>query len=164
MLSITTKIELPIAHSLQGAYTGLCVGNVARDGKTKFDLSTGLLPVIHGHNYVVTVKLIGKELNEDGMLIDFKLMKEKLHKFFDKYDHSMILQKDHPLVKVYEENYKVHGINLDDTRLYIWDQNPTAEYMAMIWKDALKALFCSFANIQDVAVSVEETSHNLVTV
>ena len=164
-IDIVTKLELPIAHSLQGAYTGLCVGNVSRDGKTVFDLSTGLIPVIHGHNYVVTVKLTGSAdcLNEDGMVIDFKLMKKELHQFFDKYDHSMILQKDHPLVGVYLKNYKDHHIGLEETRLFVWDQNPTAEYMALKWQQELVDIFGRYL-IQDVHVTVEETQNNKVIV
>ena len=34
MFTLSTYIELPIAHRLPQAYTGLCVGNVLRDGKT----------------------------------------------------------------------------------------------------------------------------------
>lgn len=165
-IDIITKLELPIAHSLQGAYTGLCVGNVSRDGKTVYDLSTGLLPIIHGHNYVVTVKLKGDPgmLNKDGMVLDFKLMKKKLHEFFDKYDHSMILQKDHPLVSVYMKNYKDHYIDLSETRLFVWDENPTAEYMALKWQKELKDIFVNItSNICDVEISVEETANNAVT-
>ena len=164
-IDIVTKIELPIAHSLQGAYTGLCVGNVSRDGKTVFDLSTGLLPIIHGHNYIITVRLKGNldRLNKDGMVIDFKLMKKKLHSFFDKYDHSMILQKDHPLVAVYLKNYKDHYISLDESRLFVWDENPTAEYMAIKWQQELKDIFVNItSNISDVEVTVEETANNKV--
>ena len=164
-IDIVTKLELPIAHSLQGAYTGLCVGNVSRDGKTVFDLSTGLIPVIHGHNYVVTVKLTGSTdcLNRDGMVIDFKLLKKELHQFFDKYDHSMILQKDHPLVGIYLKNYKDHHIDLEETRLFVWDQNPTAEYMALKWQQELMDIFGRYL-IQDVHVTVEETQNNKVIV
>ena len=164
-ISIITKLELPIAHSLQGAYTGLCVGNVSRDGKTVFDLSTGLIPVIHGHNYVVTVELVADSgnLNKDGMVIDFKLMKKELYKFFDKYDHSMILQKDHPLVSIYLRNYKDHYIDLDQTRLFVWDQNPTAECMALKWQQELMDIFGRYL-IQDVHVTVEETQNNKITV
>lgn len=164
-ICITTKLELPIAHSLQGAYTGLCVGNVSRDGKSVFDLSTGLIPVVHGHNYVVTVELVAdsSNLDKDGMVIDFKLMKKELHQYFDKYDHSMILQKDHPLVNIYLKNYKDHYISLEQTRLFVWDQNPTAEYMALKWQQELMDIFGRYL-IQDVHITVEETQNNKVTV
>ena len=99
MVHIKTTLELPIAHCLDGAYSGLCVGNVSRDGKTKFDLSTGLIPVLHGHNYFVTVDLAvdDDDLDSDGMVMDFKMMKKLLHEHFDMYDHSMILTPSNPL-------------------------------------------------------------------
>ena len=165
MLNITTKLELPIAHSLQGAYTGLCVGNVSRDGNKVFSLEDGLIPIIHGHNYVVTISIssTADNLDKDGMIMDFKLLKKTLHEYFDKYDHSMILHKNHPLVKVYKENYEREGISLDDTRLFVWKVNPTAENMSLIWQKDLYRIFNKLLKGIVIKVSVEETSNNLIT-
>ena len=40
---------------------------------------------LHGHNWIVTVFCKAKELNEDGMICDFKYVKESIH---GKLDHS----------------------------------------------------------------------------
>ena len=167
MLTIKTKIELPIAHCLNKAYTGLCCGNVGRNSNKCFDLGSGLLPVIHGHNYVVTVELTIPEesMNADGMVVDFKLMKKIIHEHLDMYDHSMILTPENPLTEIYIQNYKEHGINMDETRIFIWCQNPTAEFMAQKWRKELwQKLGQLFPNKEHkVAVTVEETSNNSVT-
>lgn len=168
MYTIRTSIELPIAHCLsEGAYTGLCVGNIARDGKKVFDLSGGLLNVLHGHNYIVTVDLSTEDewLDKTGMVVDFKLMKKIIHSYFDKYDHSMILTKDNPLTEIYRKNYAEHGIDLEDTRVFVWDSNPTAERMAMLWHKDLSEIFNSTKENckYNLVVSVEETSNNTVT-
>ena len=44
----------------------------------------------HGHNYRVLVTLIGEELDEAGMLLDFKLLKHVLRPTVDYLDHQMI--------------------------------------------------------------------------
>ena len=161
MVDIKTTLELPIAHCLDGAYSGLCVGNVSRDGETRFDLSTGLIPVLHGHNYFVTVDLAvdDDDLDSDGMVMDFKMMKKLLHEHFDMYDHSMILTPSNPLTWIYKKNYADRGINLSDTRIFIWPKNPTAEFMATRWRAELAFKFPKCK----VTVTVEETSHNSVT-
>jgi 6-pyruvoyltetrahydropterin/6-carboxytetrahydropterin synthase len=44
----------------------------------------------HGHNYKVYVTLIGEELDEAGLLLDFKLLKQVLRPVVDYLDHQMI--------------------------------------------------------------------------
>ena len=44
----------------------------------------------HGHNYKVFVTLIGEELDEAGMLLDFKLLKRVMRPTIDYLDHFMI--------------------------------------------------------------------------
>jgi 6-pyruvoyltetrahydropterin/6-carboxytetrahydropterin synthase len=44
----------------------------------------------HGHNYRVLVTLIGEELDEAGMLLDFKLVKHVLRPTVEYLDHQMI--------------------------------------------------------------------------
>ena len=56
---------------------------------------------LHGHNYSVSVHIEGDELNENGILFDFKIIKDKIH---GKLDHR----------------------NLND----IFDFHPTAENIA----------------------------------
>jgi 6-pyruvoyltetrahydropterin/6-carboxytetrahydropterin synthase len=44
----------------------------------------------HGHNYRVLVTLAGAELDEAGMLLDFKLLKQVLRPTVEYLDHNMI--------------------------------------------------------------------------
>ena len=44
----------------------------------------------HGHNYRVLVTLEGAELDEAGLLLDFKLLKTLLRPVVDELDHRMI--------------------------------------------------------------------------
>ncbi len=44
----------------------------------------------HGHNYRVFVTLAGAELDEAGLLLDFKLLKQVMRPVVDRLDHQMI--------------------------------------------------------------------------
>ncbi|MGI4758714.1 MAG: 6-carboxytetrahydropterin synthase QueD [Janthinobacterium lividum] len=44
----------------------------------------------HGHNYRVLVTLAGKELESNGLLLDFKVLKEILKPVVNYLDHQMI--------------------------------------------------------------------------
>ena len=44
----------------------------------------------HGHNYRVFVTLIGEQLDEAGMLLDFKLLKQVMRPTVEYLDHKMI--------------------------------------------------------------------------
>lgn len=46
---------------------------------------------MHGHTYFINVTIAGDELDSTGFLIDFKYIKNLIHK---KYDHSVL--NDHP--------------------------------------------------------------------
>ncbi|MFZ0393529.1 MAG: 6-carboxytetrahydropterin synthase QueD [Terracidiphilus sp.] len=44
----------------------------------------------HGHNYKVRVTLVGKALDEAGLLLDFKLLKQVLRPVIERIDHRML--------------------------------------------------------------------------
>jgi 6-pyruvoyltetrahydropterin/6-carboxytetrahydropterin synthase len=44
----------------------------------------------HGHNYKVHVTLVGEELDQSGLLLDFKLLKQVLRPVVEYLDHQMI--------------------------------------------------------------------------
>jgi len=44
----------------------------------------------HGHNYKVCITLAGTELDEAGLLLDFKLLKQVMRPVIDRIDHQML--------------------------------------------------------------------------
>src|SRR5580658_116084 len=44
----------------------------------------------HGHNYKVQVTLAGKDLDNAGLLLDFKLLKQVMRPVIDRIDHQML--------------------------------------------------------------------------
>jgi 6-pyruvoyltetrahydropterin/6-carboxytetrahydropterin synthase len=45
---------------------------------------------LHGHNWKVQIFLEGEELDEIGMLIDFREVKEKANRLIEKLDHRYL--------------------------------------------------------------------------
>lgn len=70
MYELTVKSEFEAAHFLRN-YSGKC----AR---------------LHGHNWIVEAIACGSELNELGILIDFKILKAELNKVLDVFDHQYL--------------------------------------------------------------------------
>jgi 6-pyruvoyltetrahydropterin/6-carboxytetrahydropterin synthase len=66
--SVSKRMEIAIAHSLELSYESKCKN-------------------FHGHNLIVTVFCAARELNDDGMVCDFKHIKNAIH---GKLDHSYL--------------------------------------------------------------------------
>ncbi|MBN1797143.1 MAG: 6-carboxytetrahydropterin synthase QueD [Spirochaetales bacterium] len=45
---------------------------------------------LHGHNYRVQVSATAQELNDQGMVIDFGILKNELKKILENLDHSFL--------------------------------------------------------------------------
>jgi 6-pyruvoyltetrahydropterin/6-carboxytetrahydropterin synthase len=70
MFEVTVQAEFSSGHFLRN-YRGKCENP-------------------HGHNYRVLVTLAGEELDDTGLLLDFKLLKQILRPTVDYLDHRMI--------------------------------------------------------------------------
>ena len=68
MYYVKKRFEISAAHRLELSYKSKC-GN------------------LHGHNWIVTVECRSRELNADGMVVDFTHIKEMV---MDRLDHSVI--------------------------------------------------------------------------
>jgi len=68
MFELTVREEFSAAHQLRG-YEGACEN-------------------LHGHNWKVEVAVRGSQLNEIGILIDFKELKKALKEILSELDHQ----------------------------------------------------------------------------
>ncbi|MCQ2104584.1 MAG: 6-carboxytetrahydropterin synthase QueD [Fibrobacter sp.] len=68
MYKISKRFEISGAHRLDLPYDSKCTG-------------------IHGHNWIITVHCKSKELNAQGMVIDFSHVKKTIK---DKLDHKLL--------------------------------------------------------------------------
>lgn len=46
---------------------------------------------LHGHNWIVTVYCRARKLNKDGMVVDFKHLKNKIHGYLDHGNFNELL-------------------------------------------------------------------------
>jgi len=73
---------------------------------------------IHGHSYKLEVKVSHDKLNDDGMVIDFKRLKEIVSPLVNDWDHALI-----------GTQYSLDPIFNNNVKKKIVDFNPTAENM-----------------------------------
>ena len=119
MYELTVRSEFEAAHLIKN-YPGKC----AR---------------LHGHNWIVEAIVKGSELNELGILIDFKILKSELKKILDELDHQYLNE-----LKIFS------------------DKNPTAENIAKIIFEKF-ADNKIFTNSKLSAIKIYETHKSCVT-
>ncbi len=68
MFIIKVEGQFSSAHNLRG-YKGKC-------------------ETLHGHNWKVEAHVASSSLDEAGMVLDFKVLKRRLHEVLDKLDHK----------------------------------------------------------------------------
>lgn len=114
MYKVSKRMEISAMHHLNLSYNSPCTNN-------------------HGHNWIITVEVAGEDLNTDGMLLDFKHIKQLIH---DNLDH-----KD------------LNGV---------FDFNPTAENITTWVRDKVDYyLQHSKSSAQCVKVRVQESEGNI---
>jgi 6-pyruvoyltetrahydropterin/6-carboxytetrahydropterin synthase len=70
MFTLCVKDSFAAAHRLVG-YRGKCED-------------------LHGHNFVVEAFFSGEKLGDDGLLVDFKILKDYLRNVLDSLDHKYL--------------------------------------------------------------------------
>ncbi|MEO0258324.1 MAG: 6-carboxytetrahydropterin synthase [candidate division WOR-3 bacterium] len=96
---------------------------------------------LHGHTYKIKIRLGGK-LQEDGILVDFGVLKEKIHNLLD---HKVLLNEKDPLAKILVEAGQ---------KVIILDCNPSAENIAKL---CASIIINEFRQVDFVEVEVFET-------
>ena len=72
MYYVSKRMEIAGCHHLNLSYESKCEN-------------------LHGHNWIVTVFCKAEKLNADGMVIDFKHVKNKIHGFLDHGNFNELL-------------------------------------------------------------------------
>ena len=68
------------------------------------------------------------------------------------------------MIDFYKSEYLKRDIDINITRLFIWKEAPTAEYMSYYWYKIFMNRFKEVGlDICKLEITVEETSHNSVT-
>lgn len=64
MYYVSKRMEIAACHKLNLSYESKCAN-------------------LHGHNWIITVYCKAEKLNKDGMVMDFKHIKQKIHGYLD---------------------------------------------------------------------------------
>ena len=114
MFELSIKQDIAAAHFLRG-YEGKCKN-------------------LHGHTWQVEVFVEGEELDEVGMVLDFRVMKQRLKTLLDTMDHSCLndmpyFQEVNPttenLAKYIYERFQKDVYPCRLTRVKIWESDIT---------------------------------------
>lgn len=84
---------------------------------------------LHGHSYKAEVEVQCDKLTKEGMVIDFAAMRKLFQGWIDAhFDHALILSTADPLRLTYVRTQVLPF----SERVYLMDENPTAENMAKL--------------------------------
>lgn len=97
----------------------------------------------HGHNYEITVKVVG-EIREEGWVVD----KGDITAVLSEWDHKFLLEAGDPLVEAFEESG-------DGDAVVVIDAPPTAEVMSVVLERRLVEELPD--TVSQVCVQVSET-------
>lgn len=117
---------------------------------------------LHGHSYTVHLRLDG-EIGEDGMVMDFVILKKKLKEIIDEMDHKVLLptmSKDVELIVIgssvevvsYEKKYI---FPLEDTKLLDIHSTTAEEICNMINMLIIEEMDFP-SNIKSVSIGLDE--------
>ena len=105
-MKITKTIKWEAGHRLAKGYPGNCQH-------------------VHGHSYVATIEMSlvhGSSLNKYGFVKDFNDFKELKTWVDDNWDHAFLVASDDVEMREF--------LDKNEQRQYIFNNNPTAEYIA----------------------------------
>jgi 6-pyruvoyltetrahydropterin/6-carboxytetrahydropterin synthase len=118
MYEVVVKSNFSSAHKLR-EYKGKCEN-------------------LHGHNWLVEAAVSSKTLNKNGLLVDFRILKNRLKDILDELDHTNLnelpnFKKKNPtsenIAKFIFDRLKKDGIS--PQRVSVWESDTScATYLA----------------------------------
>ncbi len=119
------------------------------------DQYQGLCRNLHGHSYKLFVTVIGEyvknpQSNSSGMVLDFKRVKELVeNSVINDFDHSVVLYKNSKFANVIKET---------DTKMIMFDCQPTCENLIMEFHDRITKVLPKGIKLAKIKLYETETS------
>ncbi len=92
----------------------------------------------HGHSRRVEIVLEADDLDDHGMVCDFKIVKEAVGEFLDGYDHALCINTQDPMFETLKNAYGDRVVAFTDTE-------PTTEVLAETFFKAFRARLADYA-------------------
>ena len=134
-IRLTKEFRFEMSHALD-EYQGLCRN-------------------LHGHSYKLFVTVIGEyvknpQSNSSGMVLDFKRVKELVeNSVINDFDHSVVLYKNSKFANVIKET---------DTKMIMFDCQPTCENLIMEFHDRITKVLPEGIKLAKIKLYETETS------
>jgi len=117
---------------------------------------------LHGHSYIVRIKLEG-ELDENGMVMDFVVIKKKLRAMIAEMDHKILLPARSKIVKITEKNGSVEVTSCKKRYVFPAEDvmmldvtTTTAEEMARMMTEKIIGDIDLPATVKSVSIGLDE--------
>jgi 6-pyruvoyltetrahydropterin/6-carboxytetrahydropterin synthase len=117
---------------------------------------------LHGHSYIVRLRLEG-EIGEEGMIMDFVVLKKKLREIIDELDHKTLLPTRSADVRLTMDGDSVEAVScgkryvfprMDVTLLDI--PTTTAEEMSKMMAERMVAEIDIPDNVSSLSIGLDE--------
>ena len=117
---------------------------------------------LHGHSYIVRLRLEG-EIGEEGMIMDFVVLKKKLREIIDELDHKTLLPTRSSDVKLTMDGDSVEAVScgkryvfprMDVTLLDI--PTTTAEEMSKMMAERMVSEIAIPDNVSSLSIGLDE--------
>jgi 6-pyruvoyltetrahydropterin/6-carboxytetrahydropterin synthase len=117
---------------------------------------------LHGHGYIVRLRLEG-EVGEEGMIMDFVVLKKKLKEMIDEFDHHVLLPGRSKDVKI-----TINGDSVEVSccgKEYVFPSEDvvildipttTAEEMAILMTERMAREVNIPSNVKSISVGLDE--------
>ena len=104
----------------------------------------------HGHTRRVEIVLEADDLDANGMVCDFKIVKTAIGDYLDTFDHALCMNTDDPMYSTLKAAYGDRVIGFTSTE-------PTTEVLAKTFFDAFEAGLSQYASRATPRYSLRST-------
>lgn len=104
----------------------------------------------HGHSRKVEIVLEADDLDANGMVCDFKIVKEAVGEFLEGYDHALCVNTQDPMFETLKNAYGDRVIAFADTE-------PTTEVLARTFFDAFRDKLDEFGSQRTTRYILRDT-------
>lgn len=117
---------------------------------------------LHGHSYIVRLRLEG-DIDENGMIMDFVVIKKKLKEMIEEFDHRTLLPTRSDIVKVETIGDSVEVLTCGKKYLFPLEDvafldipTTTAEAMSRMMTERMVSEVKFPSNVRSVAIGLDE--------